>query len=235
MKQQPELHIGAVIDGDIVAGQHGGQWLLVAPASKRIIAKWGVCPDGYSLPTLEELDVIWRYREAIDAVDVSGGDGMLGRIAASNDMENAWGCIWSSAEYSRFHAWSQRFSDGDQDYHDKCGEYWVVPVRRIPAEAVDAAPAAPVAQRCRDWELNHAMLRDELGIERQSVAALRKERDHLLAEVETLRKDAERYRWLRNHEATCSWEEGDTEVCNHPGLLDEAVDESIAKAKGGEA
>ena len=56
----------------------------------------------------------------------------------------------------------------------------------------------------------------------------------LYAEVETLRKDAERYRWLRNHGATCRWEEGDTEVCNHPGLLDEAVDESIAKAKGGE-
>lgn len=92
-----------------------------------------------------------------------------------------------------------------------------------------------LAQRCRDLELNHAMLRDELESEQQSVAAFRKERDALRAEVEALRKDAERYRWLRDHGATCRWEEGDTEVRNHPGLLDEAVDESITKANGGEA
>ena len=45
-----------------------------------------------------------------------------------------------------------------------------------------------LAQRCRDWELNHAMLRDELEIERQSVAAFRKERDALRSEIETLRE-----------------------------------------------
>lgn len=54
------------------------------------------------------------------------------------------------------------------------------------------------------------------------------ELDTLRAEHEQLRKDAERYRWLRDHEATCSWEEGNTEARNHPGSLDEAVDESIA-------
>lgn len=136
------LTIGSIIDGDIVAGQHGGQWLLAAPASKRIIAKWGVCPDGYSLPTLEELDMLWRNRAAIDAVDVSGGDGLLGEIAASNAMENAWGCIWSSTEYSSYDSWLQRFSDGLQDYNSKFYEYWVVPVRRISAlpEAVESEP-----------------------------------------------------------------------------------------------
>lgn len=58
-----------------------------------------------------------------------------------------------------------------------------------------------LAQRCRDWELNNAMLRDELESEQQSVAAFRKERDALRAEVEALRKDAERYRYLRDQQA----------------------------------
>ena len=58
-----------------------------------------------------------------------------------------------------------------------------------------------LAQRCRDWELNRAMLRDELESERQSVAAFRKERDALRAEVERLRKDAARYQFLRDQQS----------------------------------
>lgn len=61
---------------------------------------------------------------------------------------------------------------------------------------------------------------------------LEKSAEHIRSLTERLEKaekDAGRYRWLRDHEATCSWEEGDTEVCNHPGLLDEAVDESITQ------
>ena len=73
-----------------------------------------------------------------------------------------------------------------------------------------------------------------IALLRAGFASMTDQCNALRAEVEALRKDAERYRWLRNHDATCSWEEGDTEVCNHLGLLDEAVDESIAKAKGGE-
>lgn len=56
-----------------------------------------------------------------------------------------------------------------------------------------------------------------------------------LEAIEQLRKDAERYRWLRDHEATCIWEEDDTEVRNHPGSLDEAVDESIAAKEASHA
>jgi hypothetical protein len=142
MNKQPELHIGAVIDGDIVAGQHEGQWLLVAPASKRIIAKWGVCPDGYDLPTVEELDMIWCNCEAIDAVDMSGGGGLLGEIAASGDRENGWGCVWSSTEYSSNNAWFHRFSGGGQFNNSKNSEHWVVPVRRISTlpETVESEP-----------------------------------------------------------------------------------------------
>lgn len=48
-----------------------------------------------------------------------------------------------------------------------------------------------LAQRCRDWELNHALLRDELENERMAVAAFRKERDALRAEVERLQSEME--------------------------------------------
>ena len=155
MNKQPKPHIGAIIDGDIVAGKTGDQWLLIAPASKRIIAKWDVCPDGYELPSREELDMIWRNREAIDAVDMSGGGGLLGQIAASNDRENGWGCVWSSTEGSSLGAWFHRFSDGTQGSRYKNIECWVVPARRIlyltlpnptarPTPSLTAAPPSPL-------------------------------------------------------------------------------------------
>ncbi len=59
----------------------------------------------------------------------------------------------------------------------------------IAAQMVVVSPADydALAQRCRDWELDHALLRDELENERMAVAAFRTGYDNLRAELEQLR------------------------------------------------
>lgn len=60
-------------------------------------------------------------------------------------------------------------------------------VESLDGDYVLASDYDMLAQRCRDWELNHALLRDELENERMAVAAFRTGHDTLRAEVETLR------------------------------------------------
>ncbi|SFB20157.1 hypothetical protein [Azotobacter beijerinckii] len=71
---------------------------------------------------------------------------------------------------------------------------------------------------------------DLLDLRDRTIAQLEQSRDGMRDEVERLRRDAERYRWLRDHGATASWEEGGVEIRSNPGHLDDAVDESIAVA-----
>lgn len=46
------IDIGSVIDGDIVYGQMGGDWLLAAPAEKRSQQRWGLYGIDTSLPNI---------------------------------------------------------------------------------------------------------------------------------------------------------------------------------------
>ena len=160
MNTQPDLRPGAVIDGDTVVGQlPDGDWLLMAPHDTHKRLEWGcwgerigTCGTGrentdklvkagsptavycrtglhkaYDLPSREELTILYQQR------DLLGLEGL--------------GWAWSSTEFSSGYSWCQRFSDGGQTNGGKPCEFWVVPVRQIPAEAVDAAPVAqePVA------------------------------------------------------------------------------------------
>lgn len=43
---------GDVIDGDIVAGNLNGSWILVAPATKRAIRRWGLYDTDTTLPNI---------------------------------------------------------------------------------------------------------------------------------------------------------------------------------------
>lgn len=63
-----------------------------------------------------------------------------------------------------------------------------------------------LSQRCREWGLNHALLRDELENERMAVAAFRKERDALRAEVAQLRSLPARLQQIvtTRHESTAA-------------------------------
>ena len=144
---------------------------------------------------------------------------------------------------------------------DQCIMSALSPAQRELSALLTAAPAAPIVREPAAWALIDRdglvrLLHKTEEASRSAAArwaesysgclhvplytacdrerlAAQQERDTLRAEVEQLRKDAERYRWLRNLDATCRWEEGDTEVRNHPKFLDEAVDEAIAKAKEG--
>lgn len=84
-----------------------------------------------------------------------------------------------------------------------------------------------LAERCRELEAEQGDDNHTINTLLCAIGEAEKERDTLRAEVEALRKDAERYRLLRDRGATASWEEGGVEVRSHPGMLDAAVDESI--------
>jgi hypothetical protein len=50
-KAMSGLKVGSVLeDGGVVFGEDGGDWLVVAPASKRIIKPWGLYATDTSLP-----------------------------------------------------------------------------------------------------------------------------------------------------------------------------------------
>ncbi|MFI8748779.1 hypothetical protein ACIGG6_02065 [Vreelandella lionensis] len=44
------INPGDVIDGDIIVGRHQGDWILVAPATKRALRKWGLYRINLPLP-----------------------------------------------------------------------------------------------------------------------------------------------------------------------------------------
>lgn len=62
----------------------------------------------------------------------------------------------------------------------------------------------------------------------QWVLDLAAERDKLRAEVEALRKDAERYRWIKE----CDHEEVDIVIENPSDDLDSAIDAAMAAKEG---
>lgn len=120
-------------------------------------------------------------------------------------------------------------------------EHWKTLAEQWRHEAEDRiASVLGMTKRLEKLEADHSLLASESMEKTLDIVAIGEalgipgeEQQGGIAEfleaIEQLRKDAERYRWLRDHEATCIWEEDDTEVRNHPGSLDEAVDESIAQ------
>ena len=59
----------------------------------------------WRVPTKGELDVLFHNRAAI------------GNFNSSGSYPACW--YWSSSQNNGYHAWSQRFSDGDQHYGGK--------------------------------------------------------------------------------------------------------------------
>lgn len=120
-------------------------------------------------------------------------------------------------------------------------EHWKTLAEQWRHEAEDRiASVLGMTKRLEKLEADHSLLASESMAKTLDIVAIGEALGipgeeqqggitEFLEAIEQLRKDAERYRWLRDHEATCIWEEDDTEVRNHPGSLDEAVDESIAQ------
>lgn len=126
-------------------------------------------------------------------------------------------------------------------------EHWKTLAEQWRHEAEDRiASVLGMTKRLEKLEADHSLLASESMAKTLDIVAIGEalgipgeEQQGGIAEfleaIEQLQKDAERYRWLRDHEATCIWEEDDTEVRNHPGSLDEAVDESIAAKEASHA
>lgn len=76
-------------------------------------------------------------------------------------------------------------------------------------------------------EIIHGMSKEDA----QSIKELRADRDRLAAEVEALRADAERYRWLREHgDAGCTEKDGyGGQTLRMGEWLDAAIDAAKAK------
>lgn len=120
-------------------------------------------------------------------------------------------------------------------------EHWKTLAEQWRHEAEDRiASVLGMTKRLEKLEADHSLLASESMSKTLDIVAIGEALGipgeeqlggiaEFLEAIEQLRKDAERYRWLHDHEATCIWEEDDTELRNHPGSLDEAIDESIAQ------
>ena len=76
---------------------------------------------GFCFPNKEELNLIIKYKDIIDASDQSS----QGKFS---DIGNDW--IWSSTKCGSDSAWSQRASDGTQYPSPESAKCWIVPFIR---------------------------------------------------------------------------------------------------------
>lgn len=103
-------------DGAIYAGisPDTDEPLYAAPAAATGVYNWNraaeYCaamrihgPQGWRVPTKDELNLLYNNRDGIGGFDTSGSD------------HGGW--YWSSSEVDPDFAWAQRFSDGEQYYN----------------------------------------------------------------------------------------------------------------------
>ena len=107
-------------DGTVYAGESPdtGKPMYTTPADASLTVKWKEAMDyaakldahghdDWRLPTKNELNVLFNNRAAIGGFKVSGSGPA--------------GWYWSGTQLFKWHAWEQRFSDGDQGYYNKDG------------------------------------------------------------------------------------------------------------------
>jgi uncharacterized protein DUF1566 len=105
-------------DGTIYAGTSPdtGKPMYAAPADAPLTMKWKEAMDyaakldahghqDWRLPTKGELAALFNSRAAIGGFNISGS------------YPAGW--YWSGTQYTKWHAWDQRFSDGGQNYFNK--------------------------------------------------------------------------------------------------------------------
>jgi len=208
---------GVMLQGLIISYEHGDGRFIVKDGPEKCVVIWTQPDDRQA-----EQDAEW-VEKAMEQADMQVPGELIERIViaesqgdgpALREAVNLAGemCEWPLGNY---------VPSAD---HDR-----IVASLRADVEQADgklrelAASLAATAQE-----------RDHLAERRWELEAVVAQRNgecvRLHAEAERLRKDAERYRWLRDHGATASWEEGGVEIRSNPGHLDDAVDESIAIA-----